>query len=265
MRRGGEDATARCVEVGEHVGGAVAVGMDPRLRVDAHLDRHQCGCGRIAGREVGPPQVIAWRRALRRRDRQPATVAAHGDVVVVGDHLPGAEHLDVRRLGVGADAVQQHAPVVLRLTVGHERRVQPAHVVEAARVAEPGHRAVAGAVDRGLDHRHVIDPCHPQRRLLRATVRQLVGEQGAVGGGLPGVERGEALGVDHHGVEQHALAAVRVDGEEHGMLLVAGTAQEEAPGPAPDGRGHTARREQLGHAPAPMRTGRPRRRGVGEQ
>jgi hypothetical protein len=74
---------------------------------------------------------------------------------------------------------------------------------------------------------------------------ELVGEQVALLRRLPGVERGRAGGIDRHGVEEHALGAVRVDGEQHGVLLLGGAAQEELPLPAPRGRRHDAGREQL--------------------
>ena len=83
-----------------------------------------------------------------------------------------------------------------------------------------------------------------QHRLLGAARGDLVGEQVALLGRLPGVEGRRAGRVERHRVDEHALGAVGVDGEQYGVLLLGGAAHEELPVAAPRRRADDACAEQ---------------------
>ena len=167
----------------------------------------------------------ASHRSLR---LQPAAVHAHRDAEVARDGEALAEDLDVGRR-VGAHGVEVDATVELRLVLGHERGVEAAHVVVLLAPREPRDGGVARAVDRSVDDLAGGDVHDPDDRLLRAALGDLVGEEVALLARLPRVEGGEPGGVERHGVEEHALGAVGVDGAQHGELLAGVAAHEEPP------------------------------------
>ena len=232
------------VPIREDVHPPVPADVQRRARVDALLHDPQRRRVEAAVGQVGQPQVVARCGAGGCADDEPPAVHRHGDAVVVGHVQPGAQHLDVG-LGVGADPVQPDPPVVLRLVRRHQLGAHPAYVVERLAAGQPRDRRVAGPVDRALDRsaRHDVDDV--QHRLLGAAGGELVGEQVALLGRLPRVQGGGAGCVDGDRVDEHPLGAVRVDGEQHRVLLLGRAAHEELAVAAPGRGAHGARAEQL--------------------
>ena len=140
----------------------------------------------------------------------------------------------------------------LRLVGGDKGRVESTNVVVALTAGQPRDRRVARAIDRAIDDltgRHVHDA---DDRFLRAALGELVGEQIAFLAGLPGVERGEARGVELHRVDEHALGSVGVDRAQHGELLARVTAHEESAIASERRRADTARGRELQQPGAPV-------------
>ncbi len=254
------DPVARGVAVGHDVQPTVAADVHSGLRVDVLL--HDPQAGSLRGRrarapgDVGEPQVVPRRRALGRGDAQPAPVEADADAVVLGVAPPGPEHQDVLG-GVGAQPVQPHPAMELLLALGHQRGVEAPHVVVRRGARQPGDGGVPGAVDGPVDDltgHHVHDAQHG---LLRAALGELVREQVALLGGLPGIQGGQQRRVEARRVEQHPLGAVRVHGHQHRVLLGAVTAHEELPLRAPHGCADAAGCEQLADPAGPVLTAHP--------
>jgi hypothetical protein len=215
---GHREPPAGRVAVGEDVGAAVPADVQRGLRVDVLLDDGERGSCEVGRREVGDPQVVAWSRARRCADGEPAPVARHRDPVVVVQVEAVAEDQGVR-VRISAEAVQPDPPVVLLLAVGHLLGGQPPHVVVRLATRQPGDRGVAGAVDRAVHELFGLDVQHAQHRLFASALRQLVGQQRTLFAGLPAVQGGRAGGVEPHRVEQGALLARGIDGDQHGVLL----------------------------------------------
>lgn len=195
----------------------------------------QLGVGRVRGRrDVGDPQVVAGLGAGGGRDREPAAIAREADAEVAAWVLPGAEDLDVLG-GVGAQPVQVDPAVELTLVLGHQLGGQPPHVVVGPPARQERHGGVAGAVDRPVDQLTGGHVDHLKHALLGAADRELVGEQVALLAGLPGVQRRQPCGIDHHRVDQHPLAGVRFVDQQDGVLL-AGLAAHLEPALAPPDR-----------------------------
>ena len=208
------------VPVGEHVDPAVAAD------VQRGAARRRPPARRAAsGDSSRPSDRSASHRSLRGAvpadapTDEPAAVHRHGDAVVVGRVQAGAEHLDVGRR-VGADPVQPDPPVELLLAGGHQLRREPAHVVVGLAARQPGDGRVAGPVDRAVHRRAGGDVHDVQHRLLVAARGELVGEQVAL---LGRAARRPAsslpVGSMRDRVDEHPLGAVRVDGEQHRVLL----------------------------------------------
>ena len=247
-RRHAEPA-AGCIPVGEHEDASVAADLEPGLRVHVDLHRPQVGLFPRRAGQVGEEEVVARGGAFRGRHLEPSPVAADGHAVVLGVLAALAEDQHVLSR-VGADPVQPDATVELVLTGRDELGCQPSDVVVGLGAGEPGHRGVARPVDRSVDLGARDDVDDPQDGLLRAALGHLVGQEVSLLGRLPGVERGETAGVEGHGVDERALGAVRVDGQQHRVLLLGRTAHEELAVPAPDRCGHDARVEELADARA---------------
>ena len=227
------------VGVGEHIHPAVPADMDASPRVHALLDHTQRGRARRRGGQVGQVDVVAGRRALGGRDRQPAAVPADRHLVEVRlvPSLPEDERVLLRR---GADRVQVDPPVILGLIRRDGLRGQPAHVVEGLPAGQPRHLRVTAAVDGPfgmLPGGHVHDLQH---RLLVAAVGDLVGQQPALLVRCPRVEGGGAGRVERHRVDEHPVRLTRRRRDQRCMLLARLAPQEEAALAPPDGAAHQA-------------------------
>ena len=208
-----------------------------RVDADLHLGR------RTARLQVEQPHVIARGGAGAAGDDQPAAIQGDRAAVVVGgvetlapDELVGA--------GVGADDVPPHASVVLLLAVRDVGGREPADVEERRPAGLPGDGRVAAPVDGPVEPLPGGDVEHVQQRLLVAAAGQLVGQPGALFGGRPGVEGGGPRRVEPDRVQQRPLGAVRVAGQQDGVLLPGRAAQPERPALAPGRRADRSGRQQ---------------------
>ncbi len=127
---------------------------------------------------------------------------------------------------------------------------EPADVDELLAPRQPGDGGVAAAVERAVDGLAGGDVEHVQQRLLVPAAGHLVGQQVPLLGGLPGVERGRARGVQRDDVEQDAAAAVALADVQDGVLLARLAAGREGPVAAPGGHAGGPGVEQGGEAGA---------------
>ena len=276
--RGDREPAARRVEVRGDVEPPVAADerVDPRVQADRDRTQRRGGQDLVSvgpgpgpRPEIGDPGVVARRGAGGRGDHEPAPVARDPDAVVAAYVHAGAEDLDVG-IRVRAEPVQPDPAVVLALVHRQGFGRQPPDVVEGIAARQPGHRGVPGPVDRAVDVRTRRDVEHPQDALLVAALGQLVGDEVALRGGLPGVERDQAGGIDRHRVDQDPFdraAAVRsrLGDDEDAVFLVAFPPHEEAPFTPPDRDADHAGAQQLTHPGAHALAAGPARRAVREE
>ena len=170
---------------------------------------------------------LALRPALADGDRQPAAVGRQVDARPVRHVAAVAEQLAI--LGrVVAQPVVVDGAVVLHLAGRHLARRRVARVVEAAPVGRPGDRAGARARDLVAAVAPGRDVAHAQHRFLAAVVGDAVGDQRAVVGREPPVERARAVGAVGVDVDQRLVgAAGAVAHVQHGLVLLAVAARVE--------------------------------------
>ena len=229
---GHQQASARRLVVGPYEHPPVRPDGDRGLRITFLDHGDQVGVVDVGGGEVRQVDVVARRCSLGGVDHQPMTVSGDSDGVVVRDPQSAAEDLGVG-VGVGAEVVQPHAPVVLGLVWRDRGGVLAAHVVKRVSAGQPRHRREPGAVDGPVDDLAGGDVHDPQHGLLGAAFahqeRQLVALPGrlvAVQGGAPGR-------VPLHRVDEWAFGAVGIDGVQHPELLPGLPPAEELPVAAP--------------------------------
>ena len=248
---------ARGVAVGRDVGPAVAADEERGVRVDTalHLDeRRLLRAARRTGRP-GRRRCAAPCRSCTtpRASARPRTGARRSS-----SSGPGRRRTPARP-GPG-----RCRPGAARPGGGTSPRPRAAAPGRAgARSSRPRRRPATrrGSSARGRSGRRrsrpVADVHDPQHRVLAAALGQLVGEQVALLAGLPGVQRRRAGRVDRHRVDEDPLGAVRVDGQQHGVLLGGQPAQQEGPLAAPGRRADDAGAEQLGDPGVQPVPGRP--------
>ena len=224
------------------------VQVEPAVAVHPGVALHVVGLGedrdqRAAAIQVGDPDAVPARGAHVAGDQQPAAVPGHAHPVV-GVLVVQTRAVDQLVLfGGGADPVPPD-PAVEGLLAGWGLVLvdHPDEEQLGTRLAgvggQPGHIGVAAAVDRRLDVEAGVDVEHVQRGVLVAAVRELVGQPATGQVGYPGIQRGQALGIERGRVQQHPFGAVALPQVQHRVLLAGIAAGEEGPPGSPQWNRH---------------------------